>query len=72
MPRAASRLSLIVIVALCLQPFGFAQESTPTVETAVRAVVEEYFAAYAREDLERFMGLWSVNSPELELRRKVM
>lgn len=72
MPRAASRLSLIVVAVLCLQPLGLAQEVSPAGETALRAVVEEFFAAYAKEDLERFMGLWSANSPELESRRKAM
>ncbi len=72
MARAASRLSLIVVAALCLQPLGLAQDASPVDETALRAVAEELFAAYAREDLEGFMGQWSANSPELATRRKAM
>jgi CHAT domain-containing protein/Tfp pilus assembly protein PilF len=72
MPRAASRLSLIVIVALCLQPFGLAQEASPDDETALRAVAEELFAAYGKKDLEGLMGLWSLKSPELATRRKAI
>ena len=72
MPRVASRLSLIVIFALCLQPLGLAQEASPADETALRAVAEELFAAYGREDLEGFMVQWSANSPELATQRKAM
>jgi CHAT domain-containing protein/tetratricopeptide (TPR) repeat protein len=68
----ASRLSLILIASFCFQSFGLAQETAPAVETALRGVVEEFFSAYAKEDLERFIGLWSINSPELQSRRKVM
>ena len=72
MVRIASRLSLILLAYFCFQPLVLAQETAPTVETALRGVVEEFFSAYAKEDLEKFIGLWSVNSPELQSRRKVM
>ena len=72
MSRAASRLSLIVIAALCLQPFGLAQNSSPVDETVLRAVAEELFAAYVKKDLDGLMELWSVKSPELATRRKAM
>ena len=72
MPRAASRLSLFMVAAICLQPLGLAQNASPAEETALRGVVEEFFDAYAKEDLERFIGLWSAKSSELESRRKAM
>jgi CHAT domain-containing protein/tetratricopeptide (TPR) repeat protein len=72
MPRTASRLSLIVVATLCLQPLGLAQEASPADETALRAAAEEFYAAYAKEDLEGLMGLWSSNAPDLASRRKAM
>ena len=72
MPRAASRLSLIWSLALCLQPLGLAQEASPADETALRAVAEKLFAAYAREDLEGFMGRGARTLLSLVSRRKAM
>jgi len=71
MPTAL-RLSLVLLACLCLQPQGLAQEASPTDESALRPVVEEFFAAYARKDLDGFMRLWSANSPDLATRGKAM
>src|SRR5215510_10527792 len=39
--------------------------SQSSAETAVRAVVEKYFALYAAKDLDGLIGLWSQKSPDL-------
>lgn len=70
MPRAALRLSLIVIVALCLQPFGLAEDASPADETALRVLAEELFAVYAKEDVEGFVRLRRAKSPELATRQQ--
>src|SRR5687768_792778 len=41
-------------------------------EPALKALVEQFYAAYAREDLEGFMALWSSRSPDFTSRRQVM
>jgi len=43
-----------------------------TDDAAVRAVAQQFFAAYAGRDLDGFMKLWSAQSPEIESRRKTM
>src|SRR5690242_170546 len=39
-------------------------------EAAVRQVVDRFFDAYARKDLDGFMALWSAQSPDLAARRQ--
>jgi CHAT domain-containing protein/Tfp pilus assembly protein PilF len=39
-------------------------QSQSSAESALRAVVEEYFALYAAEDVDRVMSLWSEKSPD--------
>jgi len=41
-------------------------------EAALSALVEKFFAASAQEDLDGFMALWSVQSPEYVARRQAM
>ena len=72
MQRAAFLLSLILVVALGFQPSNHAQKNSPDTETSLRAVVDELFAAFAREDIEGYMKLWSAKSPDLASRRKVV
>lgn len=72
MQRTAFRLSLILIAALCSQPFNNAQNSSSETERNLRAVVDELFAAYAREDVDSYMRLWSAKSPEVMARRKAL
>jgi CHAT domain-containing protein/Tfp pilus assembly protein PilF len=60
------RQSLAALLALCLW-FGVVAESHSQSgeEAAIRALVERYFSAYAREDLEAIGRLWSDKSPDL-------
>ena len=70
MSRAAFRLSLILIVALWAHPLNHAQNNSSEAETTLRHIVDELFAAYAREDIEGYLKHWSAKSPDLVARRK--
>ena len=76
MQRAPFQLSLILIVALSFQPFNRAQNisqnNSPDTETTLRSVVDELFVAYAREDIDGYLKLWSAKSPDLATRRKAL
>jgi len=72
MQRPALRLSLILVAALCVQPFNHAQNNPPDIESSLRSVVDELFAAYAKEDIDGYMKLWSPKSPDVEVRRKAL
>ncbi len=55
----------------CLSPTGGAnvvQNSTD--ETELRSLAETFFKTWTTKDLDGFLRLWSVKSPELEDRRK--
>ncbi|HEX5081059.1 MAG TPA: tetratricopeptide repeat protein, partial [Blastocatellia bacterium] len=41
-------------------------------ESAVRAVMEKYFALYASKDLDGLISLWSKRSPDLESRKQAI
>ncbi len=41
-------------------------------EAALRALAQEFYAAYAKKDLDGFLQLWSAKSPELAARRQAM
>ena len=41
-------------------------------ETTLRGLVEQFFAAYAKEDLDGFMALWSPKSPDYAARKQTM
>lgn len=85
-PRARARLrrtassALWAAALLLLQPSGLTQQNptqrVPGIpaedEAALRAVVERFYALYAQEDLDGFMGLWSPKSPEFPYRRQTM
>jgi CHAT domain-containing protein/tetratricopeptide (TPR) repeat protein len=76
-------LSLFVLL-ICLTVWCVAQPATsaPTPQSAamplakdeaeLRAVVEQYFAAYAKEDLDGVMRLWSEKSPDYAERKKTL
>ena len=69
------RLFCVVLATLFLQIFTYAQEVTRTSgadESAIRAVLDQYFDAYTREDLEACMRLWSVNSPNFASRKEAL
>jgi CHAT domain-containing protein/Tfp pilus assembly protein PilF len=54
--------------------FGIWDLPTASADDAadLKALVGRFFAAYAREDLEGLMSLWSAQSPELATRRQAM
>ena len=72
MQRAAFQLSLILVVALCFQPSNHAQKNSLDTETTLRSLIDELFVAYASEDVEGYMKLWSAKAPDLEARRKAL
>ncbi len=78
MPHKKRWLSLVVLTALCLQSFVYAQEPAQTSsasssdESALRALLDQYFAAYARADLEACVRLWSAGSPNLAARKDAL
>ena len=49
-----------------------AAASSPKDEAELRAVVEQFFAAYAKEDLDGVMRLWSEKSPDYAERKKTL
>ena len=56
---------LFCLLALSLSALAQSPGSPPSSdESAVRAVVEKYFARYAAEDLDGVMSLWSEKSPD--------
>jgi CHAT domain-containing protein len=81
MPLLKAHLSSIISITLCLSSFAVAQDAARTPqqtsapsadEAALRALVDHFFAAYVKEDLEKLMSLWSAKSPDLAARRKEM
>ena len=65
--------SLLVVLGLGvagLLPLALADDKAD--ETAVRAVAQRYFAAYAKKDLDGFMALWSEKSPDFKSRKQTM
>src|SRR5262249_10911204 len=49
-----------------------AAEPAAADQAAVRQVIERFFAAYAKKDLDAFMALWSPTAPDLDKRRGFM
>jgi CHAT domain-containing protein/Tfp pilus assembly protein PilF len=41
-------------------------------EAALRSAINQYFAAYAKEDLDGLMRLWSAKAPEAEARKRAL
>ena len=71
----------LLALILCHSPFaivGNRAEVVPTSygqtadEIALRAVVEQFYSTYTKEDLPGFASLWSVRSPDLAARRKAL
>src|SRR6266478_3544344 len=76
-PYGGRRLILVSLMGLAtvlqaqdkLQaPAGDSQ--TAPENAALQVLVEQYFAAYAKKDLDGMMALWSPSSPGLEARRQ--
>jgi CHAT domain-containing protein/Tfp pilus assembly protein PilF len=78
--KTLSKLSLsLVLVSLCYcllsQPRAEAMASLSVQasdEAALRGLIEEFYAAYAKEDIEGLARLWSPRSPDLAARRKAL
>jgi tetratricopeptide (TPR) repeat protein/CHAT domain-containing protein len=74
MPNNLRRLLFVIL--LCLPCTVCAQESsgnaaTPaTDEAALRALVAQYYDAYAKKDRAGFVAVWSQQSPQLNARRQ--
>ena len=69
----------VLIVILCLFSVVFPQNGkqpdgavalSPADEAALRSLTSQYFAAYAKKDLEQLMRLWSAKSPEAATRKQ--
>lgn len=70
MTSIAHHRSLVILLSFCLASFVFAQSNFRSLaqsdgEAAVGALVEQYFAAWQKEDLDAAIGLWSEKSPDL-------
>src|SRR5437870_2290800 len=59
-------LLLVPIACLALLPPSASADDGAD----LKAVVEQFFAAYTKKDLDGFMSLWSTKSPDLALRRQ--
>jgi len=73
-------LSFITLICCCFS-FNQAQDeprkessgsTTAADEVALRALAQEFYAAYAKKDLDGFLRLWSAKSPEIASRRTTM
>jgi hypothetical protein len=74
-----SLFALALILSLNCPVFSQFQSSSVVLnssqapaETAVRALVEKYFALYAAKDLDGLMSLWSRQSPDYLVTRQAM
>ncbi len=66
MTSRAVRYSLAILLALCLSFSAFGTSNLQGAdEAAIRALIERYFAGYAKEDLEAITQMWSDKSPDL-------
>jgi hypothetical protein len=70
------RLCSVILVCLCFASVRAHEESrtqpSAADNTALRALVEEFYGSYAKKDLDGFLRLWSARSPELTARREAM
>src|SRR5262249_13933953 len=69
-----TRLLLTVVSVICLSLYASAQQLAPggapsPDEAALRALIVEYFDAYAKKDLDAIMALWSKDAPGVDARR---
>src|SRR5262249_38189940 len=72
-PFCSLALSLILVcpgAPQSLSSSSFPASPQLSDESAVRAIVEKYFALYAAKDLGGLMNLWSEKSPDLESRKQ--
>src|SRR5262249_46187985 len=64
-PLAIGRLFALSAMCLLFSATVAAGVSQSGDEAAIRALVERYFAAYEKKDLEAMVELWSDKSPDL-------
>ncbi len=67
----------VLIALLFLSGAGLSQQRSAgsdvsADQASLRAVVDRFFAAYTRKDLNSFIQLWSAKSPEVESRGRAM
>ncbi|HKQ78452.1 MAG TPA: tetratricopeptide repeat protein [Blastocatellia bacterium] len=81
MRRPRHRWFCVVVSACILLSIVLAQDesrkerpgsASTADEAALRALAQEFYAAYSKEDLDGFLQLWSSKSPELASRRSAM
>jgi CHAT domain-containing protein len=73
--HAKPRWSWIIAAAVYLAALSFAQDKSAAPqaeEAALRAVVEKFFAAYDKKDVEEMMALWSEKSPDFASHKQAM
>src|SRR6185369_5348931 len=77
--RSTHRGRLVSVILVCLLfssvPAQDESQMRPTAasdDAALRALVQEFYGSYAKKDLDGFLRLWSVKSPELTARRETM
>src|SRR5215213_7118382 len=81
MPHAGRRWPLLFIAAhllstLALPQYGSSARPRPSAprleQPAPHTLVEKFYAAYTKKDLDGFMSLWSAKSPDFTARRQSM
>jgi CHAT domain-containing protein/Tfp pilus assembly protein PilF len=72
---------LLFVAAHLLSPLALSQYGPPALprsfasqleQPAAHSLVEKFFAAYTKKDLDAFMSLWSAKSPHFASRRQTM
>jgi len=63
---------IIVSLWFCSNALALGSVGQTTDEAVLRAIVEQLFVAYAKEDSQGFMALWSAKSPEFASRQKML
>jgi len=66
------RWSLVIAIATNLILASSAPSIPDADEAALRVLVDKFFAAYQKKDLDGFMGLWSAKSPDFASRKQTM
>lgn len=64
-------ISLVLTLSLSLSSVASPLRQSAD-EANIRALIERYFAAYTREDLEAITGMWSAKSPDLAARKQAL
>jgi CHAT domain-containing protein len=68
-PRLCGCLLAFSLGLLSLQPHTLAQPQTAD-ETALHTLAKSFYRTWAAQDLDGFLGCWSLQAPELAARRK--